>query len=136
MLAVVSQIALVALTAPDWTWHYDVRVAEGLETMEVRVCFDDVAPKSLDLGLSGRLGYIDRKKARGLCFEYDVALGKMARAEDGHGQAAWIGADLMASPDAWLLRPAKIAGDVQATLKITLPPGVSAALPWPQKGDR
>lgn len=136
-------------------WHYEVRVAADLAALEATVCFEGDVPRALRPGkdeAAHRLlharwlrpgpvrrlpvvqGHIrlDDAPSDG-CLAYKVSL-----AEGGSLDAAVrpVGDDLIASPSTWLWRPERRAVDARATLRLTLPPGLRAALPWPREGKR
>ena len=68
------------------------------------------------------------------CVDYTVDLA--AAATEGNWEvAARAGSDLIGTPDLWLLRPARVPREVDATARFVLPPGLAAAVPWPPHGE-
>lgn len=141
--------------APASRWHYEIAVDEALGMLDAKVCFEGVMPRELRPGMdeaasrlrharwlgpgavrrlpveSGRI-QIGRDERDG-CVGYAVSL-----AEGGslHAAVRRVGSDVVASPNAWLWRPERRTIDATATLRLQLPPGLSALLPWPVEGER
>lgn len=137
----------VAQAAP--VHRYEVRVAEALERIMVRACFDGEAPAALVAG-DGARRFLERAAladgslvplpsqdrislpalAPDACIEYRVQLQAVrGGAQIGGPETRWIGRDLLTSIGDWLWRPPPEAGDVE--LRFVLPPGVEVSTPWP-----
>jgi hypothetical protein len=139
-------------------WEWTVRVAPEAARLEVRLCFQGFKPKRLALGLPagspaiqaasaapGRYGLtedgegftpVEAGGADGTaaCLEYtvDVAALPAGRAHGG----SRVGRTWMADPRLWLLAPALWPDDVRATLRMELPAGLSASVPWEPLAER
>ncbi len=135
-------------------WHYDLFLDDALERMSGRVCFEGRPPRELRAGkdeaashliyarwaspgpkerLAVRRGRVQLERDDpGACIDYAVrlrdhrAMGSAVRHHEG---------DLIASPNVWLWRPQRRAQDAEATLRLRLPDGLRASLPWRRRGD-
>lgn len=140
---------------PATSWRYEVKLDDTLARMDVGVCFTGPAPRELRPGrdeAASRLLHAHwlrpgaKRKLRVVggriqlegapsdgCMTYAVSL-----SAGGSLRAAVrrVGRDLLASPSAWLWRPERRAASARASLTMTLPVGMSALLPWPERGGR
>ncbi len=121
---------------------YQVRVAEHLAMLSVSVC------RSADM--PHRFALQDTKQARALrnvtydgrrlgsrrgrvkvpadqpgCLAYDFDVNRVR--EERRASVLRLGADLLASPAAWLLAP---VDDVPFEVRFALPPGIQVSAPW------
>jgi len=134
-------------------WHYALSVDAELSKVDATICFDGPSARELRAGKDEaatqlvqarwlspgsvhRLPVVDGKiqldpDVDNACVAYSVAL-----TENGNMDASVrrVGRDVLASPNAWLWRPQRRAADSEATLRMALPAGVRASVPWPQKG--
>jgi len=132
-------------------WDYVVRVDEKLERMHVRLCFRQFHPKRLVLQGSEALSAFSFPMSRpgtatlrkrpdggsveplGLgasgCVEYEVDLRVLGRVR-GSRLVSRVGRDLIVDPGALLLRPALWPADARVTIRVGMPAGMRAAVPW------
>lgn len=136
-------------------WHYDVTVADNLRQVTAEVCFEGPTGKELRAGKDAAaraLLWARRSKpmpGRSLpvrggrvqlsslgedgCLRYAVDL---TRGGSGFARLGRdVGRDMLASPSLWLWRPQLRDPGASATLRLRLPEGMQAAVPWPRKGD-
>lgn len=133
--------------------HYTVWLDERLDAMTLRLCFEGPAPARLatrrdagdhvrwarrasdgaPLRVTADAIHTDAVPADG-CVECGIALDRLVR-RASRTQGAAIGADVLASPDLWLWHPAPLDPRTHATLRLILPAGVTAAVPWPRGED-
>jgi hypothetical protein len=140
-----------AQTLPE-RWHYQISIDPELTQIDARVCFEGVVPDQLRAGRDaaavhlryarwlwpGAVRKLDVVDGRIVlpsgehtgCVAYGVAL------EDTPGMEVVMrreGRDLIASPNVWLWRPQRRAQNASASLRLMLPRGVQALLPWPER---
>ncbi len=138
-------------------FRYEVQISDDLRTLDATLCFDGPTPKVLRAGkseASSRLRYVrwlspgpirrlsvergrvqlDPSRHNG-CIAYGVDLA------DGGSLGAvvkHIGSSLLASPNAWLLRPEQYTKDARVELSFRRKQGQELSLPWtkgPQNED-
>ncbi len=131
--------------------RYEVTFSEDLRTLDATLCFDGPTPKALRAGkneVSGRLRYarwlspgavrrlpIERNRVllgpvrENGCIAYGVDL-----REGGNLNAIVkrLDSSILASPNAWLLRPDRYEKHVEARLAVKLSEGQALSLPWPE----
>jgi len=130
--------------------HYTVRSDAALETLSVRVCFDDAPPGSLGPGVEAagralldalhdgeplpvRRGRVVLSSlSAGDCVDYRVDLDTARRASRFSGRP---GRDFVSSQGVWLWRDRSHIPEGGATIRFDLPDGVHAATPWPERPD-
>ncbi|MCH9685832.1 MAG: hypothetical protein K0V04_30645 [Deltaproteobacteria bacterium] len=135
-------------------WHYRVTPDPRLESAAVEVYFVGDAPPMLTLGADEALPHIhDVRRADATpyvatatgyrlesmpadgCLTYTVDFNGL-EADQGVGRGVGrTGNSLMLRASAWLLRPAQRPSEADVTLRLSLPEGMSAALPWATRGD-
>ncbi|MCA9712757.1 MAG: hypothetical protein KDK70_43410, partial [Myxococcales bacterium] len=134
-------------------WHYDVTLDGSLERADVHLCFAGRAPARLIPGLrdADPHGYDFRTAdgeplprsglGHGLeglgedgCVDYWVDLDGLERSGAGGRMVGRTGQSLMIRPSLWMWRPDVLPDGVEATLRLSLPPGVRASVPWPTEG--
>ncbi len=132
------------------SWHYEVSVNAELSRVDTTVCFHGPPPRELRAGKDGaagrltyarwvspgsvhRLRVVDgRVQLDATEDEACIAYGVTLAEGDGLGSVVRrVGRDVLASPNAWLWRPERRAADAVATLRLSLPDGLRASLPWP-----
>jgi hypothetical protein len=140
-----------ATTALPERWHYHVRANAGLTRLEVKLCFRGAVPAELRAGRDGAAGHLLAARwlspgsghrlrvrdgriqldpsLRDGCLEYTIRLDESSGMDDLMRRA---GKDLIASPNAWLWRPERRSSKSTATLRVSMPEGLSAFLPWPE----
>jgi hypothetical protein len=135
-------------------WHYEVRPNADLTRLEATVCFEGPTPHELRAGkddAATRLRYarwispgpvrrlpiedgrvqLGRAPADG-CIVYGVdlseggSLGAEVRRSDN---------GMLISPNIWLWRPERRSRSASASLRMVLPAGVRASLPWHLAAD-
>jgi len=158
-LAVVAAVILVGVAAgasgdpprePEPTVHYTVRSDAAIETLSVRVCFDDEPPDTLGPGIaSADRALLDAlhegeplpvRRGRvvlaglsaGDCLDYRVDLDTARRSSRFQGR---FGDDVVSSQGAWLWRDRSSTPEGGATIRFDLPDGVHVATPWPERPD-
>jgi hypothetical protein len=131
-------------------WHYEVRVNEALTRLEVMLCFAGAVAQELRAGRDGASEHLTEARwvspgavrklslrdgrvqlasnERDACVAYSVRLDETGGMD---GLVRRVGDDVIASPNAWLWRPERRSVDARATLRVTMPAGLSALLPWP-----
>lgn len=136
---------------PAATWHYELALSADLARADATVCFEGDAPRMLRAGkdeaavrlrrarwlrpgAARRLATVDghiqlEDAPRDGCVQYEVSLSEGGSLETA---VRHIGDDLIASPSVWLWRPDRRAPSVRATLRLKLPDGMAALLPWPE----
>ncbi len=131
--------------------RYEVAVAETLERISVRACFEGRAPLQLVAESDGARYFLesarvgDRKLgaptgtlsldgvADNSCIDYRVRLQPVSSsAQTGGPETRWIGSDLLTSIGDWLWRPAENQEGSDLVLQFHLPPGISVSAPWPR----
>lgn len=140
--------------APDRGWDYVVRFDEGLTKAEVRCCFRGWVPKRIVHGFPGlqasvtlpagegeaRLvprasdgSLIPRGLRRGrMCVRWTVDLTKAAGVRGGRQRPVQrVGRDVLIAPGALLFRPYLWPLDGRVTVRLELPAGMRAIVPWP-----
>jgi hypothetical protein len=136
------------------SWHYEVWFDEELRDAQVKLCFEGPAARELRAGKDGDAALL--RHARWLspgsvetlavvdgriqvaheeedgCLEYSVALVDQGTLDS---PIRHVGSDVVASPNVWLWRPNRRSAQSRATVRINLPKGMRASLPWPRQGD-
>jgi hypothetical protein len=130
---------------------YDVRLDAALSAMTVEFCLEDgtgaarlvtrqreaerfrsparVTRGWVDIVEVGR-GIGLRDAEPGSCIAYDVALDRLER-EGGERALRREGESILTSSDLWLWRPADGLKDRPVRLRLDLPAGMEASVPWP-----
>jgi hypothetical protein len=139
--AFASTAALAA--TPSYAMRYDA----DTETMSVRVCISDAAPRVRFTVDSGAARYIDAVRRdedstlaherdawtatdwhAGECLAYRAALGRIADDAARRGGGMRRKDALLSDPGAWLLRVDGASGAAEAD--VALPPGYAISAPW------
>ncbi len=135
-------------------WEYRVRFDEGLQTMQVEICFRNFSPRRLTLGeriplqrlrFDTRGPNATRVEVRpdgvypiglrsGGCIRYSMAIDSL-RGGGRRQKVNRVGKDIIGPPGALFLKPALWPGDAQVGLSFELPQGYRAAVPWPADPD-
>jgi hypothetical protein len=134
-------------------WRYEVRAGAGLHKLEVRVCFDGVAPERLIPGEAFAYDFLlhardDRgaplevvengirlpERATGRCFDYGVDLDRLTD-YGSRTVGRRVGRDIVLSHDAWLWRPNRYRTGPDIRLTMHTPEGTQVSTPWPQLPD-
>jgi hypothetical protein len=149
-LAAVSRSAPGAPSAPV-RWEWTVRPAADFSRLDVRLCFESFRPKRLTLRVpsgaaltpapaaAGRYGltadaegYVPVEAGGSdpgaACLEYALDVTALAKVREAHTERS--GARLLGDPRAWLLAPALWPPEVEARVRIVLPEGQQASVPW------
>lgn len=152
--AALAAIALMAVAglpsgAAAPLHRYRVDVAESLDRLKVRACFDGPAPAYLMAGTSGAAAYVEQLSfpggspgsmpladridlgnlAGGACIDYSVRLDAVrGGVQSGGPESRWVGRDLLTSIGDWLWRPPPESGEIE--ISFALPPGVKVSTPW------
>lgn len=151
--ALLLAVAGIAAAQAAPLHRYQVDVADSLDRLHVRACFEGAAPEALVAETSGAQTFLEQlklagdKQARlpaggriGLegvgddgCIEYRVKL-EAARGgvQSGGPESRWAGRDLLTSIGDWLWRPQE-AGEIEISFK--LPPGINVSAPWQRHAD-
>ncbi len=130
-------------------WHYDLELDRELTRIDVKLCFMGAVPEALQAGqddaavhlidarwlspgarhrLPVRDGRIELDgSARDACVLYRVRLEPTG---DGERMVERVDGDVVASPNVWLWRPVLRAQGARASLRVTMPEGLRAVLPW------
>jgi hypothetical protein len=133
-------------------WHYEVRTDAALALLTARICFEGAVPAELRAGKDEAAGQLRQARwlspgsvhrlpvvdgrvqldasQRDACVEYEIDLADRAGTEM---MLRRVGDDLIASPNVWLWRPEQRAVTSRATLRLSLPPPLTAILPWPEQ---
>jgi hypothetical protein len=131
-------------------WSYDVRIAETGTVADVALCMRGVRPRVLQLGdvdasdsideiRSARTGAKLRLTARGFvgesvqsddCLVYRVDFDQMAQGPGAGRLARRVGDSVLVRSTSWLLVPDEAPRDRDVTLRLRLPEGVEASVPW------
>ncbi len=121
-------------------WRYTVAVDAGLAEMLVRACFPGGRPRlvAVDDDAREHLTWSGAPvDARGMhlrdeCVDYRVDLRSASGAGDLR-MGRLLAPDRLASPDSWLWYPAgPVPRDLDAQVRIELPPGAEVSTPWPR----
>jgi hypothetical protein len=152
-LAATSAVLGLSSTHAQAVHRYDVQVADSLDRLRVRACFEEAVPRALVAETSGARVFLEQVRlpdgerpkpageemaleglSAGACVEYRVRL-EPARGgvQSGGPESRWVGRDLLTSIGDWLWRPPE-GGDIE--LSFTLPEGVSVSAPWQRIADR
>ncbi len=144
-------ISLAAGTAAAERLHkYSVAIDSELSTLNVRACFDGVAPSALFAeSLDAPLALIDMRVESSRksiepsgsvslksvpengCVVYRVNVSQPIRQHDRTGDKIHhIGKDLLTSIGIWLWRPETLAADEDIEMAFVLPEGISVSAPW------
>lgn len=133
-------------------WRYELALDDALETMQLSLCIEGPRPLRLTAAREA-MAFVRSARVRGGpalrrdehefvietlgehgCVELDIDL---EAAVDAHGRnAARYGDDIMIAPDRWLWYPARVPADVDARVRLELPDGVHATVPWLREGPR
>jgi hypothetical protein len=130
-------------------WDYELRANGELTRLDVKLCFHGAVPSELRAGrdeaashlvdarwlspgsvrrLAVRDGRIQLDgQARDACVEYGVRLEETGGMD---GMIRRVGEDVIASPNAWLWRPERRSSKSSASLRVRMPAGLRAFLPW------
>jgi len=143
---------VAAHAAPLHKYHVDV--ADSLDRLHVRACFDGAAPAILQAETSGARAFLeqlklkpgeqarlpegDRISLQGIaddgCIEYHVKLeAERGGVQSGGPESRWAGRDLLTSIGDWLWRPPLEAGEIEISFR--MPPGVNVSAPWQRTGQ-
>ena len=129
---------LARATTADWDLTYTATPNADLSSMSVRLCWSGNPPKRIAALLEVPLGHVTTRLPRSRwaittssagrngCANYQVALDQIGRR---------MASGILTRGERWLLRPAYMPGDMKATLKFELPPGIQVVTPWPAAGD-
>ncbi len=131
--------------------RYNVTVAESLQTLHIRGCFDGPTPKtiiasgidtrrysfSLTANANGskrRIPVVFQKVDLGpladnACIEYSIYL-PAASAPHHWSSAYQIGDDMLTAPGLWLWRPEELDANTEIEVNFALPDGISVSTPW------
>lgn len=140
-----------ASAAAEAQGHYQVRLNDRLDELDVRACFDGNVRRefSADRSLQGQLignFYVDGQiwqprfrsdrfvlSAGQSCFRYQVRLPLDNGQGASLGGAYRVGSDVVSTPQHWLLQPRRAIPQHQQAVQLIfeLPPGVAASVPWP-----
>jgi hypothetical protein len=152
-LAATSAALGLSSTQAQAVHRYDVQVADSLDRLRVRACFEEAVPRALVAETSGARVFLEQVRlpdgerpkpageemaleglSAGACVEYRVRL-EPARGgvQSGGPESRWVGRDLLTSIGDWLWRPPE-GGDIE--LSFRLPDGVSVSAPWQRIADR
>lgn len=146
-----SFLLLLTSVVAEPTAAYHVRLDAALSAMTVEFCLEDwpdaarlttrereaerfrgparVTRGRVDIVEAGR-GIGLRNAEPGSCIAYDVALDRLGR-EAGERALRREGESILTTSDLWLWRPADGLGDRPVRLRLDLPPGMEASVPWP-----
>ncbi len=129
--------------------RYRVAVDPALRALDVRLCFEGPPPDRLVPGAAaGRAllhdataahvalplddrGLVLEGLSEGACVRYSVDLADLAALSESRGVGRLFAPDRVTWPHLWLWRPAKVAPDIDATLRFEPSPTVRVSQPWP-----
>ena len=144
-------LCLVAGTAAAERLHkYTVAIDPELSTLNVRACFDGVAPSTLSAeSLDASLALIDIRVENSRksiapsgsvslkavpengCVVYRVNVSQPIRQHDRTGDKIHhVGRDLLTSVGIWLWRPETLEADEDIEITFVLPEGIAVSAPW------
>ena len=133
-------------------WHYELRADAHLTRLDVKLCFAGPVAAELRAGRDEAAGHLLGARwlspggaqrlrvrdgriqlddsARDACVEYGV---RLEAASGVNGMVKRVGDDVIASPNTWLWRPELRSSKASATLRVIMPKGLRAFLPWPER---
>lgn len=132
-------------------WHYEVSIERDATRADVTLCFDQPPTSPLVATDPTAAASIERPRdvrtgrdlprtgnaislasvAAGDCIFYSVDFVEMERRAGTSRKIQRLGASVAARVSMWLWHPAVLPDDLEATLRLHLPDGVQASLPWP-----
>ena len=133
-------------------WDYEVRFDDALGRADVRVCFDGTPSGFLRPRAHADLAYADTVVANeadaptrqgialgarpaGACVRYAVILARAAADDGSWEKAARVEGALVTAPDLWLWTPRPLPRRARVTVRLVLPEGLRASVPWPRSSD-